>query len=95
MGGFDARGAQVTVPWRHRFRIDWEHKDWRGSLRIVCGFIVIYVARQWPEYTAFQLESTLQIGWIPLKVEEGACVPCWTVFKRTSEVPWDWYKREG
>ena len=78
------------ITWRHRFRVDWEHQDWRFSLRIVFGFFLFYVARQWPDYSAFSLETTLRIGWIPLKVVEGQCVPGWTVFRRTHYPPVNW-----
>jgi hypothetical protein len=80
------------VPFRHRFRFGWEHKDWRFSLRIVCGFFVIYVTRQWPEWSALRFESTVKIGFIPWKVEEGQYVPCWTVYKRTLDASMAFWK---
>ena len=75
------------VPFRHRFRFGWEHQGWRFSLRIVCGLVVIYAARKWPEWNTLRFESALQIGFIRLSIEGGQTVPCWTIYKRTIDMP--------
>jgi len=79
------------VHWKRRFRFNWEHKDGRFSMRIVIGFFLLYVARQWRDYRSlFQFESTFEIGWIPLRVEEGQRFPCWIVFRRVEPTPVNW-----
>lgn len=77
----------MKVPFWRRFRLDFEHNGRRFYFRICFGLVVIYVARRWQEYSAFQFASMLQIGYIPLKLEEGQTIPAWTVFRKTTYIP--------
>jgi len=68
----------MTIPWRKRFRIDFDHNSWRFSLRVLVGFVVFYVSRKWESWnTESTLISEIAIGWIPWNIQAGQTVRAW------------------
>jgi hypothetical protein len=73
----------MVVPWRHKFRWQFERDGNRFYLRILCGVLVFYVARRWEWLpTVNQRHSQVTIGWIPLRVKEGGLLRVWSPYQR-------------
>lgn len=73
----------ASIPWRRRFRFEFERSGTTGYLRICLGVIMLYVARRWPYYSMDCYHSQFAIGVVPRRIEEGECIPVWSPLFRT------------
>ena len=68
--------ARRSVPFRKRFQWGWYREKHGFQLRIVFGFIYLLFRRNYPLVEFIGRYATgVQIGWIPLKIEESQMIP--------------------
>jgi hypothetical protein len=70
------------VPFRKRFRFQFERKGERFYFHLLLGIAVLYVSRRWGYWDGSPQFSEVAIGWIPWRIREGGVLPCWKPYYR-------------
>ena len=73
----------AKIPWKAKFRLQWERDGRRFYFRALCGVFMFYISRQWEWLPGIhQQHSEIGFGWIPWKIENGGLIPTWTPYRR-------------